>query len=554
MGRQPKVFVLEYRGVDNYDRVIEELSSLRPQNFNFAVDVLDRWAKEEPEKPALLWVDDAGEEQQMSFLQLSERSKQVCSALSALGVRRGDTLVLVLGRQLAWWECFTACLRMGVVVSPGTTQLSPQDLVYRINTAGARAVLTDDDNARKLQGVIADCPNLTVRLALNTQLSGWIDYDTEVAKAAKTFASVNTRADETALCYFTSGTTGYPKMTIHGHEYALGHQVTGKYWLDLNPSDLHWNISDTGWAKAAWSSYFAPWLRGACLFVHDTPAFDPVKTLALLERYPITTFCGAPTIYRMLIQQDLSAHDLSSLRHCVGAGEPLNPEVIEAWRKATGLVIHDGYGQTETTILCGNFPMNELRPGSMGKPAPGVGLQVIDDAGAILPCGVEGNIAVRVKPQRPLGLFKEYLNEPEKTAACFVGDWYLTGDRAYMDEDGYFWFVSRADDVILSAGYRIGPFEVESALIEHPAVAESAVVSSPDPQRGEVVKAFVILAPGFTASEQLAQELKDHVKTVTAPYKYPRKLAFVKQLPKTVSGKIRRIELRKQEWQHETMN
>jgi len=337
-------------------------------------------------------------------------------------------------------------------------------------------------------------------------------------------------------------------MALHAHSYGYGHMVTGKYWLDLKPGDMHWNVSDTGWAKAAWSSYFGPWNQGAAQFIHHTDRFDPKITLDLLSKYPITTMCGAPTIYRMLVLQDLSRYKFPNLRHCVGAGEPLNPEIIEVWKKATGCTIRDGYGQTETVVLAGNFPCITPRFGSMGKPTPGIDLHVIDDKGNILGPNEEGDIAVRVEPERPIGLFKEYWKEPDRTAAAFIPGWYLTGDRAYVDEDGYFWFVGRSDDVILTSGYRIGPFEVESALIEHPAVAESAVVSSPDETRGEVVKAFVILAPNYKPSDTLVKEIQDHVKKTTAPYKYPRKIEFVEELPKTISGKIRRIELRDAEW------
>ena len=305
-----------------------------------------------------------------------------------------------------------------------------------------------------------------------------------------------------------------------------------------------------GWAKAAWSNFFGPWGNGAALFIQDARGkFNAKETLELLARYPITTFCAPPTAYRLLVQEDLSQYTFPALRHCVGAGEPLNPEVIEAWQKATGLTIRDGYGQTETVLIYGNFPGEEVRPGSMGKPSPGFDLAIIDHEGNELPPNQEGDIAVRVKPERPLGLFQEYWRNPEAMAASFVGDWYRTGDRATRDEDGYFWFVGRADDVIISAGYRIGPFEVESALVEHPAVMEAAVVASPDSVRGEVVKAFVILAPGYTASNELAGQIQEHVKTVTAPYKYPREIEFVTELPKTISGKIRRVELRERERQ-----
>ena len=516
-----------------------------PPRFNFARDVLDRWAQD-PLKLALWWIDDAGHEQQLTFAELSTRAQRLCHVLSDAGVRQGDTVIVVLPRLVAWWEVVTACLRMGVVVSPGTTQLAPNDLAYRIDAAQARAVITDERNAAKFEAL--PNPTLRAKLLVDGSRPGWIDYATALAAAAPVFEAADTAAEDDALCYFTSGTTGYPKMAIQTQAYGLAHRITGHYWLDLRPEDVHWNLSDTGWAKAAWSSYFGPWTCGAAIFVHHTEGFDPKRTLEVLARYPITTFCGAPTIYRMLVQQDLGAYRFPTLRHCVGAGEPLNPEIIQTWQTATGLVIRDGYGQTESVLLCASFPCLEPRFGSMGKPAPGIDLAVIDDLGAVLPPDREGDVAVRVQPSRPPGLFKEYRGDAERTARAFRGDWYLTGDRAYVDVDGYFWFVGRADDVILSAGYRIGPFEVESALLEHAAVIESAVVSSPDDLRGEVVKAFVVLAPGIEASPALVRALQDHVKSVTAPYKYPRKIEFVESLPKTVSGKIRRIELREREW------
>ena len=517
----------------------------RPAKYNFARDVIDR---RDPAKPALFWVDDHGTEIKKTFGDISEASRRLCNVLTAAGVGRGDTVIVMLPRVIPWWETFTATLRMGAVISPGTVQLSEKDLEYRINAAAATCVITDSANAAKVDAVADRCPTLTARIVADGQRDGWIDYRQAVADAAPEFEAADTDAEDEAICYFTSGTTGYPKMCIHTHSYAIGHRITGELWLDLKPGDLHWNVSDTGWGKAAYSSYFGPWLCGTTLFIHHTSGFNPRRTLELLEKYPVTTFCGAPTIYRMLVLEDLSRYEFATLRHCTGAGEPLNPEIIETWKKATGLTIRDGYGQTESVILCASFPCLEPRPGSMGMPAPGIDLQVIDDDGNILEADREGDIAVRIRPQPPQGFFREYRNDPERTAATRKGDWYVTGDRAYRDKDGYFWFVSRADDVILSAGYRIGPFEVESALIEHPAVAESAVVSSPDPTRGEVVKAFVVLAPGYKASDNLKQELQDHVKRVTAPYKYPRRIDFADSLPKTVSGKIRRVELREQEW------
>ncbi len=532
----------------DYDKTYAEFKWEVPEYFNFAGDIIDKWAKD-PDKLAMHWVNDDGLELKRTFLDFSKASKRLCNVLSQQGVKRGDVVSILLGRSIEWWEVFTATIRMGAILAPGTTQLTSKDLEYRVNTSKAVCFITDNANAPKLEAIADKCPSLKCKLIVGGKRDGWLSYTDAVSAASDVFETAKTAKDEEALVYFTSGTVGFPKMAMHTHtSYPLGHQVTGRFWLDLKPEDMHWNISDTGWAKAAWSSYFGPWYCGAAQFVHCTDRFDPKKTLELLSKYPVTTMCGAPTIYRMLVLQPLSDYKFPTLRHCVGAGEPLNPEIIEVWKKATGCTIRDGYGQTETVCLCASFPCIEPRFGSMGKPMPGFDLQVIDNDGNIVPPNTEGDIAVRVKPNRPLGLFKEYWKEPERTAKSFNGDWYLTGDRAYRDEDGYFWFVGRADDVILTSGYRIGPFEVESALIEHPAVAESAVVSSPDETRGEVVKAFVILAPGYTASDALAKELQEHVKKVTAPYKYPRKIDFVTALPKTVSGKIRRVELRNAEW------
>ena len=532
----------------DYDKTYREFRHTVPEYFNFAGDVIDKWA-EDPEKLALWWVDDAGTEARRTFLDISRNSKKLANVLTAQGIGPGDVVMVILPRNIEWWEIFTTCIRMGAVISPGTTQLTSKDLEFRANKAEAACIITNTEIAARFDEVADRCPTVRSKVIITDPREDWLFYTEETDNASDEFETARTRSDDNCIVYFTSGTTGYPKMALHTHaSYPIGHLTTGRFWLDLTPDDLHWNISDTGWAKAAWSSYFGPWNCGTAQFVHHTDRFDPVRTLELLARYPVTTMCGAPTIYRMLVLQELGQYNFPHLRHCVGAGEPLNPEIIEVWKKATGCTIRDGYGQTESVLLCGSFPCIEPRFGSMGKPAPGIDLRVIGEEGNILPSNTEGDIAVRVKPNRPVGLFKEYWKEPDRTASVYRGDWYLTGDRAYVDDDGYFWFVGRSDDVILTSGYRIGPFEVESALIEHPAVAESAVVSSPDETRGEVVKAFVIIAPGFAPSDELVKELQDHVKKVTAPYKYPRKIEFVEALPKTVSGKIRRIELRNAEW------
>ncbi len=531
----------------DYDKEYKEFKWQVPEYYNFAGDVFDKWAQDK-EKLAMLWVDDSGMEIRKTFHDISVASKKMANVLTSRGIKQGDVVIVVLPRNIEWWIIFTACIRCGAMIAPGTTQLTAKDLEFRANKSDAACIITNPAIAATFDEVKDKCNTIISKIVITEPREDWVFLDDAMAQASENFETAKTKADDNCLVYFTSGTTGFPKMALHTHSYGFGHMVTGKYWLDLKENDMHWNVSDTGWAKAAWSSYFGPWNQGAAQFVHHTDRFDPKVTLDLLAKYPITTMCGAPTIYRMLVLQDLSRYTFPTLRHCVGAGEPLNPEIIEVWKKATGCTIRDGYGQTETVLLAGNFPCITPRFGSMGKPTPGIDLHVIDDKGNILGPDEEGDIAVRIEPERPVGLFKEYWKEPDRTASSFIPGWYLTGDRAYVDEDGYFWFVGRSDDVILTSGYRIGPFEVESALIEHPAVAESAVVSSPDDTRGEVVKAFVILAPGYKPGDDLIKEIQNHVKKTTAPYKYPRKIEFVDELPKTISGKIRRIELRESEW------
>ena len=518
----------------------------RPERFNFVRDVLYETAAARPDASALHWVSGTGAEDIVGFRALCERANRAAAFLTALGIKRGDAVLVILSREQAWWDMVLGCLQIGAVVSPGTTQLMKKDLAFRLQATGAAAVVTNGAVAERLDAAIAEAGWTGARVLDTGAREGWTAYDD--FDGAPLADCANTQADEGALWYFTSGTTGNPKMTVHGHGYALGHETTGRFWLRAGPDDLVWNVSDTGWAKAAWSSLFAPWLSGAGIFALHADAIDPARMLDALKRYPVTILCAPPTAYRMFIRQELEGRQFAHLRHCVSAGEPLNPEVIEIWKAKTGLQICEAYGQTETPLLCGNFGGMEIKPGSMGLPAPGVDLHVIDEAGEVLPPDEEGSVALRVDPERPAGLFLEYKDDPERTAGCFRDGWYLTGDRAAVDEDGYFWFVGRADDVIISSGYRIGPFEVESALIEHPAVAESAVVASPDETRGEVVKAFIVLAKGHAPSDDLKKDIQAHVKSVTAPYKYPRRIEFVDSLPKTVSGKILRVELRTREF------
>ena len=537
-----------YPEMVDYEQACREFRWEVPEHYNFAFDVVDRWG-EDTTKLAMLWVNEQGDEKRLTFRDFTERSNQLGNALRTMGIRKGDRLLIMLPRVPEWWEAVLGIMKLGAISMPGTTLLTPKDVAYRIQAAEAVAVITDEEGALKVERVAHECPTLRLKIILGPEREGWVNYTRAVASAVSPLKPEPTRSDEPMMIYFTSGTVGYPKMVLHTHvSYPIGHIVTGKYWLDLKPTDLHWNLSDTGWAKAAYSNLFGPWIMGTAMFTFDGRGrFDARQTLELLERYPISTFCAPPTAYRLLVLENLRHYQLTALRHCIGAGEPLNPEVIEAWQRGTGQIIRDGYGQTETVILVANFPPLPVKPGSMGKPSPGLTIGIVDDDGREVPPGTEGDIAVKLTPRRPVGLFKEYWRNPEATSNCIRGEWYITGDRAIRDEDGYFWFVGRADDVIISAGYRIGPFEVESALVEHPSVAEAAVVASPDHIRGEIVKAFVILAPDHQPSEQLIQDLQEHVKRVTAPYKYPREIEFTSDLPKTISGKIRRVELRQRE-------
>ena len=537
-----------YPEMVDYEQACREFRWEVPEHYNFAVDVVDHWG-EDAQKLAMLWVNERGDEKRLTFRDFTVRSNQVGNALRTTGIRKGDRILIMSPRLPEWWEAVLGIMKIGAISMPGTTLLTPKDVAYRIQAAEAVAVITDEEGALKVEQVANECPTLRLKIVLGAEREGWVNYARAVAVAMSTLKPEPTRSDEPMMIYFTSGTVGYPKMVLHTHvSYPIGHIVTGKYWLDLKPTDLHWNLSDTGWAKAAYSNLFGPWIMGAAMFTFDGRGrFDARQTLELLERYPISTFCAPPTAYRLLVLENLRHYNLAALRHCIGAGEPLNPEVIEAWQRGTGQIIRDGYGQTETVILVANFPPLPVKPGSMGKPSPGLTIGIVDDDGREVPAGIEGDIAVKLTPIRPVGLFKEYWRNPEATSNCIRGEWYITGDRAIRDADGYFWFIGRADDVIISAGYRIGPFEVESALVEHPSVAEAAVVASPDQLRGEIVKAFVILAPGHQPSEQLMQDLQEHVKRVTAPYKYPREIEFTTELPKTISGKIRRVELRQRE-------
>nr|XP_007985554.2 acyl-coenzyme A synthetase ACSM3, mitochondrial isoform X3 [Chlorocebus sabaeus] len=542
----------------NYESMKQDFKLEIPEYFNFAKDVLDQWTNMEktgkkPSNPAFWWINGKGEEVRWSFEELGSLSRKFANILSeACSLQRGDRVILILPRVPEWWLANVACLRTGTVLIPGTTQLTQKDILYRLQSSKANCIITNDVLAPAVDAIAPQCENLHSKLIVSeNSREGWGNLKEMMKCASDSHTCVKTKHNEIMAMFFTSGTTGYPKMTAHTHSsFGLGLSVNGRFWLDLTPSDVMWNTSDTGWAKSAWSSVFSPWIQGACVFAHHLPRFEPTSVLQTLSEYPITVFCSAATVYRMLVQNDMASRKFKSLKHCVSAGEPITPDVTEKWRNKTGLDIYEGYGQTETVLICGNFKGMKIKPGSMGKPSPAFDVKIVDVNGNVLPPGQEGDIGIQVLPNRPFGLFAHYVDDPSKTASTLRGNFYITGDRGYMDEDGYFWFVARSDDIILSSGYRIGPFEVENALNEHPSVAESAVVSSPDPIRGEVVKAFIVLNPDYKShdQEQLIKEIQEHVKKTTAPYKYPRKVEFIQELPKTISGKTKRNELRKKEW------
>jgi acetyl-CoA synthetase len=532
----------------DYDTARESFSVDIPDTFNFAFDVLDLRAQN-ANKDALIWVNAAsGTRTHITYADLANRSAQIAKALMALGLQRGDAACVVIGRRPEWHQVLFGCMKAGVVSMPGTTLLTAKDIAYRINQAGAKAVIVSPEHCEKVDQITSECPTLEHLIVVgSTPNDAWLSLEA-LSDAQNTDLQASDlpafSSSDTMLIYFTSGTTAMPKMVPRDFGYGLAHAATGLFWMDLQESDIHWTLTDTGWAKAAWGMLFPQMLLGVTTVLYDAAGMDVDAHLNLIKELGVTTFCAPPTVYRLFAQQDLSQYDLNSLRRCLGAGEPLNPEVIRYWEKHTGTIIADGYGQTETINIVANFPGVETRFGSMGKPVPGYDVNVIDDTGNVLPEGEVGHIAVHTEGTWPAGLFHGYLQDGELITTAFKHGWYYTGDTAYRDADGYLWFVGRSDDLISSAGYRISPFEVESALLEHDKVVESAVIGIPDETRGQLVKAYIVLSAGVLPSDELSTEIQTFCKELTAPYKYPRVIEFVTSLPKTISGKIRRVELR----------
>jgi acyl-coenzyme A synthetase/AMP-(fatty) acid ligase len=536
----------------DYHHVKETFKITVPDLFNFGFDVIDRHAEDE-KKRALVWMNAGGNERkEYTFRDLSLLSNQAANVLRGMGVKKGDRVFILLGRVPEWYFILVACHKLGAVIMPAPVILLASDIEYRITKGRANVVITNRANHAKVDDAIRtlETPFLRHKLLTDGEAPGWLNVEEKRMAASSVLRRTDvepTSATDSFLIYFTSGTTKYPKMVHHVCSYPLGHLRTAVLWHDLKRDDLIWVVSDTGWAKSAWGLY-GQWTIGAALFVHNAEGrFNAKLTLELLTTKGVTAFCGPPTVYRMLILEDLTKYDYATVRHFTSAGEPLNPEVIKVWQEATGKTIHEGYGQTETTVLIANYPFMTVRPGSMGRPVPDLTIDILDEDFEPVHDGEVGFICVKINRERPVGMFESYLEDPEENKKVFQHGWYNTGDKAIKDKDGYFTFVGRGDDIIKASGYRIGPFEVESVIQEHRAVAENAVIASPDPIRGEVVKAFIVLAPGYTASDKLAQEIQDFVKARTAPYKYPREIEFVSELPKTVSGKIKRAVLRSQE-------
>ena len=539
----------------------EHLHFKVPETFNFAYDVMDEWAKVGPDKLALLWTSERGEELKATYAEFKEQTDQAAAYFLSLGIRRGDKVMLILKRHYQWWVSMMALCKIGAVAIPATHMLTASDIVYRNQRASVKAIICVNDEyvTTQVLQAMAESPTVEVLVAVNSLAErnkpvaeGFHDWFAELEKAPAFVRPEKVNSNEdTMLMYFTSGTSGEPKMVAHDYLYALGHLITGVFWHNLDEDSVHLTVADTGWGKAVWGKLYGQWFAGATVFVYDHEKFTAEKIMRMMEKYHITSFCAPPTIYRFMLQEDFSKYDLSSLRYCTTAGEALEPVVFQKFFDLVGVKMMEGFGQTETTMTLGTFPWVKPKPGSMGKPNPQYDIQLLRPDGTPCEDGEKGEICIDTSAGKPLGLFKGYYRDTELTEKVWHDNLYHTGDLAWRDEEGYFWFVGRADDVIKSSGYRIGPFEVESALMTHPAVVECAVTGVLDEIRGMVVKATVVLAKEWKDKdkEALIKELQGHVKRVTAPYKYPRIIEFVDALPKTISGKIRRVEIRERDKQ-----
>ena len=523
-----------------------------PENFNFGFDIVDAWADSEPEKKALVWCDDHDHERIFTFTDIKKLSNRAANFFRSIGIRKGTVVMLILRRRWEYWVCATALHKLGAILIPGSLQLTKKDIVYRGNSASVQTIVCVNDPfvIEQIETAEGDVPSLQNKVMVVDHREGWLTLNDELERFSDVFErptdDQETRWDDIMLVYFTSGTTGMPKMVQHNFAYPLGHIITAKYWQRVEENRLHMSVSDSGWAKFGWGKIYGQWICGAVVFAYDMDKFVPLHLLEKITQYKVTTFCAPPTMFRFMLQEDVTKFDLSCIHHCCIAGEPLNPEVFKKWYNLTGLELCEGFGQSEGPVLIANFQWFKPIPGSTGKPSPLFDIQLIDSDGNVCEDGDEGTIAIMdVKHNPPTGLFTGYFKNPEMTEEKLGGAYYDTGDVAWRDSKGYYWFVGRNDDVIKCSGYRIGPFEVESAMLEHPAVVECAITGAPDPIRGQVVKATVVLAEGYEGTPALTKELQNHVKHVTAPYKYPRVIEYVKELPKTLGGKIKRAQIRR---------
>lgn len=536
---------------DSYEDFLENFTIEVPSNFNFAYDVVDAWAELEPLKRALVWVDDAGNERVLTFSEISELSKRFANVLSAQGVTKGTTVLLILRRRWEYWVVATALWRLGAILIPGSIQLTKKDIEYRGESAGIEMIISVDDDyvTEQVESARPALDSLRALVRVGEKREGWLSFDELIDGASAEFerptGELATQNEDTLMIYFTSGTTGLAKMVSHNHIHPLGHIITARYWQQVQEDRLHLSVSDSGWAKFGWGKIFGQWICGATVFAYDMERFEPAKLLGMLEKYDIATFCAPPTMYRFMLQEDVSAFDLSSVDTYTTAGEPLNADVNNRWIKVSGKPIREGFGQSESVVLIATFKWLEPRAGFLGKPSPLYGIKLLDEEGREADFGQEGAICVTGLDEGfPPGLFVGYYKDEERTKEALGSGVYNLGDMAWRDSDGYLQFVGRNDDVIKASGYRIGPFEVESALIEHPAVVECAVTGAPHEIRGVVVKATIVLAKGYTPCDELVKELQKHVRDTTAPYKYPRIIEFVDELPKTIGGKIKRAQIR----------
>ena len=544
---------LSHIDYNSYQEFFDTFEIRIPEHFNFAFDVVDEIALKTPEKIAMVWCDDKGGEATFTFGQMKHFSDKAANFFRSIGIRKGDPVMLILKRRYEYWFCTLALNKIGAITIPATHLLSTKDIVYRNNAADIKMIVSvpDPDVVQHIEEAVAKSPTLQYKALIGESRKGWFNITEEMEKSPETFDRKSfgekTTINDTMLLYFTSGTTGMPKMVNHNFAYPLGHILTAKYWQNVQENGLHFTVADTGWAKSAWGKIYGQWLSGCAVMTYDYDKFVPKHLMKVIEKYHVTSFCAPPTIYRFLIKEDLTKFDLRYLKYCVVAGEPLNPEVYKQFLEATGIRLMEGYGQTECTVAVATYSWMDPKPGSMGKPSPGYDIDLIDPDGKVCEVGEIGQIVIYTKKRKPVGMFDGYFRDDELTNTVWQNGIYYTGDTAWRDEDGYFWFVGRADDIIKSSGYRIGPFEVESALLEHPAVLECAITAVPDPERGQIVKATVVLSKNYQPGDKLARELQDHVKKVTAPYKYPRIVEFVTELPKTISGKIRRVQIRGEE-------